>query len=124
MAKVELIVFLSLVLDLFAFTIPLPLFPRIIEWYTVVRVFPTLTHSSRTYLLQRESSDPNGFLSRTLQLVSSVRGVFYKSAHNSQKWDVVLLGTSSKSRAILIADVASSGGLMGSVFSYVCTCDA
>ena len=36
MAKVETIVFLSLVLDLFAFTIPLPLFPRLIEWYTVV----------------------------------------------------------------------------------------
>lgn len=36
MAKVETIVFLSLVLDLFAFTIPLPLFPRIIEWYTTV----------------------------------------------------------------------------------------
>lgn len=36
MARVETIVFLSLVLDLFAFTIPLPLFPRIIEWYTKV----------------------------------------------------------------------------------------
>ena len=36
MVKVETIVFLSLVLDLFAFTIPLPLFPRIIEWYTTV----------------------------------------------------------------------------------------
>jgi hypothetical protein len=34
--KVETIIFLSLVLDLFAFTIPLPLFPRLIEWYTVV----------------------------------------------------------------------------------------
>ena len=36
MVKVETIVFLSLILDLFAFTIPLPLFPRLIEWYTVV----------------------------------------------------------------------------------------
>lgn len=36
MAKVETIVFLSLILDLFAFTIPLPLFPRLIEWYTIV----------------------------------------------------------------------------------------
>lgn len=34
--KVERVVFLSLLLDLLAFTIPLPLFPRIIEWYTVV----------------------------------------------------------------------------------------
>ncbi|KLO18093.1 MFS, DHA1 sub-family [Schizopora paradoxa] len=83
MAKTETIVFLSLVLDLFAFTIPLPLFPRIIEWYT-----------------KREASDPYGFLSRTLAFVSGVRGLFYKSAQNSQKWDVVLLG-----------------GLMGSLFS-------
>ena len=37
MAKVETIVFLSLILDLFAFTIPLPLFPRLIEWYSLVR---------------------------------------------------------------------------------------
>ncbi|KAF7352684.1 MFS DHA1 sub-family [Mycena venus] len=83
MARVETIVFLSLVLDLFAFTIPLPLFPRIIEWYTL-----------------RESSDPNGFLSRTLQFVSTVRGFFYIPSIHSKKWDIVLLG-----------------GLMGSVFS-------
>ncbi|KAJ7094651.1 major facilitator superfamily domain-containing protein [Mycena belliarum] len=83
MAKVETIVFLSLVLDLFAFTIPLPLFPRIIEWYTV-----------------REASDPTGFLSRTLQFVSSIRGLLYKPSTHSRKWDIVLLG-----------------GLMGSVFS-------
>ncbi|KAF8195761.1 MFS general substrate transporter [Mycena galopus ATCC 62051] len=83
MPRVETIVFLSLVLDLFAFTIPLPLFPRIIEWYTV-----------------RESSDPNGFLSRTLHFVSTVRGLLYKPSIHSKKWDIVLLG-----------------GLMGSVFS-------
>ncbi|KAH9006956.1 MFS DHA1 sub-family [Lactarius hatsudake] len=83
MGKVENIVFLSLVLDLFAFTIPLPLFPRIIEWYT-----------------QRESSDPHGFLSRTLSAVSTIRGWFYNPSNNTQRWDIVLLG-----------------GLMGSVFS-------
>ncbi|KAI9512223.1 MFS DHA1 sub-family [Russula earlei] len=83
MNKVERIVFLSLVLDLVAFTIPLPLFPRIIEWYT-----------------QRESSDPHGFLSRTLSTVSAIRGRLYHPSHNSQRWDIVLLG-----------------GLMGSVFS-------
>ncbi|KAG2349014.1 MFS DHA1 sub-family [Suillus weaverae] len=75
MGKVERIVFLSLVLDLFAFTIPLPLFPRIIEWYTV-----------------REISNPNGLLSRTLRFVSMVRGIFYKPLQNSQRWDVVFLG--------------------------------
>ncbi|KAF9569304.1 MFS general substrate transporter [Agrocybe pediades] len=82
MAKVETIVFLSLVLDLFAFTIPLPLFPRLIEWYTL------------------ESSDPSGFLSRTLQFVTSLRSLFYQSGAHSRRWDIVLLG-----------------GLMGSVFS-------
>ncbi|KAF9451676.1 MFS general substrate transporter [Macrolepiota fuliginosa MF-IS2] len=75
MAKVETIVFLSLVLDLFAFTIPLPLFPRLIEWYTV-----------------RESSDPNGFLSLTLRSVSYIRGLFYSPGLQSQRWDIVLLG--------------------------------
>jgi len=75
MGKIERIVFLSLILDLFAFTIPLPLFPRIIEWYTV-----------------REISDPNGLLSRTLRFVSAVRGVFYKPLQNSQRWDIVFLG--------------------------------
>jgi hypothetical protein len=65
MGRVERIVFLSLVLDLFgkyylpnsrkglttveAFTIPLPLFPRIIEWYTVVsEVAYGATHSIKT----------------------------------------------------------------------------
>ncbi|KAK7470521.1 hypothetical protein VKT23_001946 [Stygiomarasmius scandens] len=75
MAKVETVVFLSLVLDLFAFTIPLPLFPRLIEWYT-----------------KREISYPNGFLSRTLAFVSGVRSLLYKPSLHSQKWDVVLLG--------------------------------
>ncbi|PFH52815.1 hypothetical protein AMATHDRAFT_73941 [Amanita thiersii Skay4041] len=83
MPRIETIVFLSLVLDLFAFTIPLPLFPRIIEWYTT-----------------REISNPNGFLSRTLQFVSFLRSLVYKSTKHSQRWDIVLLG-----------------GLMGSVFS-------
>ncbi|KAF9534216.1 MFS general substrate transporter [Crepidotus variabilis] len=83
MASVQTIVFLSLVLDLFAFTIPLPLFPRLIQWYT-----------------ERESSIPNGFLSRTLQFVTAFRSLFYKSGAHSKRWDVVLLG-----------------GLMGSVFS-------
>lgn len=75
MPSVERIVFLSLVLDLFAFTIPLPLFPRIIEWYT-----------------KRESSDSNGFLSQTLAFVSTTRGLLYKPTSNPQRWDIVLLG--------------------------------
>ncbi|KII95068.1 hypothetical protein PLICRDRAFT_98279 [Plicaturopsis crispa FD-325 SS-3] len=75
MPKVEVVVFLSLVLDLFAFTIPLPLFPRIIEWYSV-----------------RESGDPTAFLARTLQFVSWIRGLFYQPTLHSKRWDIVLLG--------------------------------
>ncbi|GLB33913.1 putative MFS DHA1 sub-family protein [Lyophyllum shimeji] len=75
MVRVETVVFLSLVLDLFAFTIPLPLFPRLIEWYTL-----------------RESSDPSGFLSTTLRTVSFFRSLFYKANTHSKRWDVVLLG--------------------------------
>lgn len=73
--KVETVVFLSLVLDLFAFTIPLPLFPRILEWYTL-----------------RESTIPHGFLNRTLSFVSDLRGLFYQGGSKSHRWDVVLLG--------------------------------
>ncbi|KAH7105596.1 MFS, DHA1 sub-family [Auriculariales sp. MPI-PUGE-AT-0066] len=85
MARIEAIIFLSLVLDLLAFTIPLPLFPRIVEWY----------HS-------REGSDPNGFLSRTLHGVQTLRTTLYRPAtvRENRRWDVVLLG-----------------GLMGSLFS-------
>ncbi|TFL05919.1 MFS DHA1 sub-family [Pterulicium gracile] len=74
-SKVERIVFVSLVLDLFAFTIPLPLFPRIIEWYTT-----------------REITDSHGLLSRTLAFVSYLRGMFYNPAQQSRRWDIVLLG--------------------------------
>jgi len=73
--RVETVVFLSLILDLFAFTVPLPLFPRIIEWYTV-----------------RESNIPDGFLNRTLSFVSTLRGFFYAGGSKSQRWDIVLLG--------------------------------
>jgi hypothetical protein len=54
MAKVETIVFLSLVLDLFAFTIPLPLFPRLIEWYTLVSLISEKTHNDDPRLDERE----------------------------------------------------------------------
>ncbi|KAF7977464.1 hypothetical protein HWV62_3651 [Athelia sp. TMB] len=39
----------------------------------------------------RESSEPSGFLSQTLQIVSHVRGLLYSSDQHSKKWDVVLL---------------------------------
>ncbi|KAF9508276.1 hypothetical protein BS47DRAFT_242333 [Hydnum rufescens UP504] len=74
---VERVVFFALVLDLLAFTIPLPLFPRIIKWYT-----------------GRESATPHGFLPRTLSAVGYLRGQFRSDLDEDVKrrWDVVLLG--------------------------------
>ena len=46
--------------------------------------------------LQRESSDPTGFLSQTLYVVSTIRSFFYEPKGNPQKWDVVLLGELSQ----------------------------
>lgn len=44
-------------------------------------------------IIQREGSVPNGFLSQTLGLVTTLRSTFYQgAASNPQKWDVVLLG--------------------------------
>lgn len=79
-----------------AFTIPLPLFPRIIEWYTKVcyrTQYVKLYMCS--YCEQREGSDPSGFLSQTLGFITAVRStLFTGAAKNPQKWDVVLLGES------------------------------
>ena len=93
--KVERVVFLSLLLDLFAFTIPLPLFPRIIEWYTVVSRGISVEPEEVLNGIQRESAYPDGFLARTLHLVSSTRNFLLRTpAKNPQKWDIVLLGES------------------------------
>ena len=91
--KVERVVFLSLLLDLFAFTIPLPLFPRIIEWYTIVSCGISVEADKELNNPQRESAYPDGFLARTLHLVSSTRNLLLRTpAKNPQKWDIVLLG--------------------------------
>ncbi|OXC70327.1 hypothetical protein AYX13_01239 [Cryptococcus neoformans] len=90
-------VFIALVLDLLAFTIPLPLFPRLIEWY----------------LSKDTSSD--SLISRSLAFCSSIRAPIHalrptsaalssKAGGGSKNWDVVLLG-----------------GMMGSLFSF-CQC--
>ena len=93
--KVERVVFLSLLLDLFAFTIPLPLFPRIIEWYTVVSRGTFRECGELLNNIQRESVYPDGFLARTLHFVSGTRNLLLRTpAKNPQKWDIVLLGGS------------------------------
>jgi hypothetical protein len=43
-------------------------------------------------LYQKEGSDPNSLLSRTLYTISSIRALLYKPTSNPQRWDVVLLG--------------------------------
>ena len=93
--KVERTVFLSPLLDLFAFTVPLPLFPRIIEWYTVVswalNIFVAVDEVLNDP--QRESAYPDNFLTRTLRFVSEIRNFLLRTpAKNPQKWDIVLLG--------------------------------
>ncbi|OCF75012.1 hypothetical protein I204_03860 [Kwoniella mangroviensis CBS 8886] len=87
------IVFFALVLDLLAFTIPLPLFPRLTAWY-----------------LQLDSS-PDSLLSKLLWMSRKWRATLLSFSSNTQlsdvgkkEWDVVLLG-----------------GAMGSLFSF-CQC--
>jgi hypothetical protein len=67
---------------------PLPLFPRLVAWYTA-----------------RESDDANALLSRLLHLSSRWRGLLVGGQDNlrvgGKNWDVVLLG-----------------GAMGSLFSF------
>ncbi|KAG8965936.1 hypothetical protein FRC03_012772 [Tulasnella sp. 419] len=74
--SVQRVVFLSLLLDLFAFTIPLPLFPRLVEWY-----------------VQREEQS-RGLLYHTLQSIRYLRSRFLHgpAANEKKSWDVVLLG--------------------------------
>ncbi|KAG9095876.1 hypothetical protein FS749_009547, partial [Ceratobasidium sp. UAMH 11750] len=69
---IQRVVVFALIIDLFAFTIPLPLFPRLIDWYT-----------------RRESDD--ALLATILRRISQLRGRI--APHAAQrKWDVVLLG--------------------------------
>jgi hypothetical protein len=67
---------------------PLPLFPRLVAWYT-----------------ERESNDPSAILSRLLALSSRWRALLVGGSDNmrvgGKNWDVVLLG-----------------GAMGSLFSF------
>ncbi|WVN90751.1 uncharacterized protein L203_105994 [Cryptococcus depauperatus CBS 7841] len=96
--KVVLTVFFALVLDLLAFTIPLPLFPRLIEWYL-------LRESSKKPLVSRAVA----FCGSLRTWLYSVQPISVSTASSlesigGKNWDVVLLG-----------------GMMGSLFS-LCQC--
>ncbi|KAJ1309118.1 hypothetical protein OPQ81_004794 [Rhizoctonia solani] len=69
---IQKVVILALILDLFAFTIPLPLFPRLIDWYT------------------RKESE-GALLATILKSINRFRHKFAPHAVQ-HKWDVVLLG--------------------------------
>ena len=50
--------------------------------------------------------------------MSTIRGWFYNPSNNTQRWDIVLLGTLMGDFALdAKADTKCEGGLMGSVFS-------
>ncbi|KAK8861595.1 hypothetical protein IAR55_002418 [Kwoniella newhampshirensis] len=94
--KVITTVFIALVLDLLAFTIPLPLFPRLTAWYLV-------RDSSPSSLLSRLLALSRSWRA-TLLSFSSQADVASKLLDDKKNWDVVLLG-----------------GAMGSLFSF-CQC--
>ncbi|OCF43363.1 hypothetical protein I317_02801 [Kwoniella heveanensis CBS 569] len=96
-------VFFALVLDLLAFTIPLPLFPRMIAWYRTVDSLLPSPQRERS-LLNRLLSSARYFRS-TLLSFAVAKGSFAQKEYGAhENWDIVLLG-----------------GAMGSLFS-LCQC--
>ncbi|WVW80162.1 hypothetical protein I302_102139 [Kwoniella bestiolae CBS 10118] len=91
------IVFLALVLDLLAFTIPLPLFPRLTAWYLHLDSSPDSLLSKLLLISRKWRSTLLSFSSS-----SSEQGLGVGAG--KKEWDVVLLG-----------------GAMGSLFSF-CQC--
>lgn len=83
---------------------PLPLFPRLIEWYTV-----------------REAGNSSGLLSRTLAAISYFRTrlVGEPPEDIKRRWDVVLLGVGPSSICGISTetDLDVVKGAMGSLFS-------
>ncbi|CDZ98397.1 Permease of the major facilitator superfamily [Phaffia rhodozyma] len=95
--SVILVVFVSLVLDLLAFTIPLPLFPRIIEWYASREAISSSADQTHTIL----SSVLAGLRSFRATLVSYRSDGQPVVTNVHKKWDIILLG-----------------GFLGSIFSF------
>jgi hypothetical protein len=104
--SITTIIFISLILDLLAFTIPLPLFPRLIAWY-----------------LHNESHSPSTLLSRLLRLTHGFRtGLLAQTGTTVIEGDTKGLwlgGTTEQGRKNW--DIVLLGGGMGSLFSF-CQC--
>lgn len=84
-----------------AFTIPLPLFPRLIDYYTSL-----------------EANDPSSLLARTLSVCRAVRALATGGRHATPLHKTAALDVSSETKRW---DVVLLGGAMGSVFS-LCQC--
>ncbi len=102
-------VFIALILDLLAFTVPLPLFPRLIAWYLHKE-----SHSPDTNLLSRLLQLTHTWRSNLLSLTG--RGTFGKS-----RQDIHRSWLSEQEEAGRNWDVVLLGGAMGSLFS-LCQC--
>ncbi|KAG9297135.1 hypothetical protein G9A89_019416 [Geosiphon pyriformis] len=99
--KIVRVVFVALLLDLLAFTIILPLFPRLLEDYR-----------------ERESGDETTLLSWSLRKIKFFKefietvsaddtGGYRKNPNSNPKWDIVLLGGALGSLYSLLQFVAS-----------------
>ncbi|ORY22496.1 major facilitator superfamily domain-containing protein [Naematelia encephala] len=108
-SKVVRSVFFALILDLLAFTLPLPLFPRLIAWY-----------------LHREAHSPTTLLARLLNLshtwrasLQSISSPSYRTSVGDETkslWTAGREGGDAKNW-----DIVLLGGAMGSLFS-LCQC--
>lgn len=96
------IIFLALLLDLLAFTIPLPLFPRLIDGFVRSEAE---SHSTFAGSLERlspsaDASTPNStLLSHTLHFVRTLRQTLFSysslgalTPEANARWDLTLLG--------------------------------
>ncbi|GAA6013201.1 hypothetical protein JCM10207_006202 [Rhodosporidiobolus poonsookiae] len=94
--KVVRVVFFALVLDLLAFTMPLPLFPRLIEDF-----------------VRKEALDPSAtstLLSQTLHVVRSIRAYLFSFASSTAQARLATIPGQY--------DLTLLGGLLASLFSF------
>ncbi|CAG8466223.1 2808_t:CDS:2 [Paraglomus brasilianum] len=89
-SKTVKVVFIALLLDILAFTIILPLFPRLLEEYKA-----------------REEGDESTLLSWCLRQIRLFRSIIGGTTGNNPKWDIVLLGGALGSLYSLLQFVAS-----------------
>ncbi|KAH8926266.1 MFS general substrate transporter [Atractiella rhizophila] len=108
--EVPILVFLSLLLDLLAFTIPLPLFPRLIEGFILQEI---KDGKGRQKGVKREvGAQPNTILVFLLNQVGAFRSTLLSFRSPSTPQSAPILTTAHAQDVVLL------GGLMGSLFSF------